>query len=290
MPSRILRSTAVSLLGALMGALSGASLATAAEVPSLPPSHLVWEARKVLTLATRRKLESFLLQHQHLTGERVFIAIHPWEENAPETEIRGKSSSASRWLFDRWGLETIARGSNALLLLTETGPSRLKISLQLGLGITPPEGRSTSSMTERLEDFASEARSLGSWDAIGLAAVRSLLEELDSPVLSRLQDDAWEVEPHTLAAESQADLPKEQGRSGGRGSWATAIFLLLLGSTSFYLIFDQRMTQEVLMGPDRWLVLGPRLKLSLWWKRRQAAKDLSSGSPSGRWIELKERA
>lgn len=290
MPSRpirlSLRATAGALLGAWLVTLSASPIALGVEVPAAPPSHLVWETREVLTLATLRKVESFLLQHQHLTGERILVAIHPWEEGTQDSELKESAEKASRWLFDHWGLETRSRGANALLLLTETGPSRLRVGFQMGSGITLPEGRSTDGLQERLEEFADDARSLGSWDAIGLAAVHTLFEQLDSPILAKLGGDAWQLDsrPAGQMATETTPLPRPDRGAG----WVAALLLMLAAGTVFYWTFEQRMTQEVLLGAERWLVLGPRLKLELWMKKRQHSKRIAGNPATGRWVILKE--
>jgi hypothetical protein len=248
------------LLGVVTAWIASGS-SWAVEPPKTAPLHLVWEAHEVLTTATRREMESLLLQHQHLTGERLFLVIAP---NGAEV-FSGSASDRAKKLFDHWGLETVSRGANALLLLQETAPEEFELGMHWGSGISWGEdGRPQVSLS-----------GLPHWDAMGLKVTQEWLSTIQSPLAQSLS---------RLESQGEGATPRLQVQR--EWTWLWVLILMALSSALFYWTYRQILAQEVLISTERWVLFGPRLKVQLWLHR--IPSHLVRGSSSAGTPEIHE--
>lgn len=240
----------------------------AIEPPKTAPLHLVWETQDVLTTATRREIESLLLQHQHLTGERLFLVIAPsgaaiTPEHAPEN---------AKKLFDHWGLETVSRGANALLLVQEPSPEEIELGMHYGSGISFEENTPPQTIMKALSQGVTDPPH---WDALGMRLTQEWLLALQSPLAQSLTLTEGSVKPKGPPPSRPRDW-----------TWLGVLLLMALSSSLFYWTYRQIVAQEVLIGTERWLLFGPRLKAQLWLRR--LPPHLIRGTPSTSKPEIHE--
>jgi hypothetical protein len=231
------------------------------ELVHVPPTHLVWESRGVLSTAARREIEARLLEHQHLTGQRLLLAILPEGPNPfPPEWAKSSTQEIAEKLFDYWGLEISSRAANALLLVHERSPGKPKVGLQIGGGI-PLEGEAPE--PDPLEDALED---LQNWDAIGTKALKEGLALLQSPILLRVDLEAASTPSGARVTDTRKSLPPSSPPSSKPSTWLWVMMALISGGSFFYWISIQIVDQEVLIGTRRWVLFGPRLRLRLWTK------------------------
>lgn len=267
MVPRMPRAPKTALLLLLAPLLTGA-------LPAEPPVGLVWEDPVILTPQGREELELALSQHQRLTGERIFVAI-----SRPET--LGSTTD----LFDHWHLDTTFRANNALLVLKNLGSGpddfRPEVSLQLGTGITLP-GTQTAEEIEKKE-IREAARAGREADAVALRSVAVLLEQLQSPVAARLQEGFWQAPaPPSKSGQRPGRSPKQgagpaEGALSGLLGWLAAGLVLVVAAGLLTWVYRQIRDQEVLIGPRRWILVGPRLKVRIWFRAKTRKTKPAAG-------------
>lgn len=243
--------------------------------PSEPPAGLVWEDPPVLSPGTRQKLEFALGQHQQLTGERIFVAIVGLGAGT------GPDGGTAE-LFDHWHLDTTYRANNALLTLHSRGRGpkdfRPEVQLQLGSGMNLPDGVGANEIEGMA--FGDVIRKERGADARVLRVTALLLEELQSPAMESLPPETWQAGQDGLGSEPN------RSRASNLLGWVGATLLLAAAASLLGWVYRRIQDQEVLIGPRRWLLIGPRLKVRMWLHRKlnkatpPSGKLLWSGSRS----------
>jgi hypothetical protein len=245
----------VPALACLLALFGSPQTSRGAPLPDEAPRNLVWEGAPALSTAARWKLESLLLQHQHLTGERVLAILAP-EASLPDLGELGRLSpkEAAARVFDHWSLETTARANQLLLFLKASG-GRVVSGVHFGTGIGLDSDQK-SALRDALDRLPEGPRESGTpWDAAVLMTAREVLAALQSPVLEQIED------ARTLDGAIQS--PKRSQPMSSGSPWVWVFITLALAGTVFYWTYEQILDQEVLIGPRRWVLFSPRLKLQL---------------------------
>jgi hypothetical protein len=245
-----------------LGALWAAQTQASSIIEDSAPPHQIWESSKVLTTATRRNLESLLLQHHHLTGEKLFLVLisRNFRPKLAAKQAELTPDQLARQIFDDWNLETTSRGANALIAVREEESGRPEWGIHLGAGIIWPEDAPAKldnpSTYEDSNDELSETLSgQQNWDRIAWSSAKWWLETMQSPVVPQLE---------------KMDLARGPRRREPNASspWFWVVVVLVISGTVFYWTYDQILGQEVLIGANRWILINPRMKFMLNFKLR----------------------
>ena len=271
------------IAGCLLALLGDPLTAQGAPLPRDPPRNLVWEGAPALGTAVKWKLESLLLQHQHLTGERILLVLAPKAAEPGLAELaRLPAPRAAKEIFDHWNLETTARANQLLIYLRE-GHSGIQPGIHIGTGISL-DAEHRNSLTQALEEalrrhWADLPDDTVPWDSLALLASREVLLSLQSPVLEQLED------ARTL--DGAIPRPDRSAPISSGSPWRWVLFILAVSGTLFYWTYERILEQAVLIGSKRWVLFGPRLKLQLLLRQAPAPLRLAgtrsappSGSPS----------
>ncbi len=176
----MLKSFGMGLAAAALALVARAETGTPTEPvwPDNPPALGLFQTRLVFSLAAARHLEGLIVQHEHLTGERILLVVHPWSGAPAPTS----APDLAQALSDRWRLDTTRRGSGVLLVLQENAPGKLTIGYRPGVGLAKPQIASGEDL-EKFEEKVEESSAAGSWDEIAERSTLWLLQSLASPLL-----------------------------------------------------------------------------------------------------------
>jgi hypothetical protein len=203
-------------------------------------------------------LEGFIIQHEHLTGERIILILRP------QGDVAAPSSPAEvvRDLTTAWKLDSTRKGNWLLVLLQETRNGKIQAAYGLGVGLSRAQVTHSVDI-EELKDSLNELNHQPDWDQQAQVAVRWALQALSSPLLERPE----QLTELASGSPSARQVGVAQN-SVGSTNW-TALFIglgvgMAMILTAFTII--QGVRPEVLMGTRRTVRLSAQDQLILFAK------------------------
>jgi hypothetical protein len=245
----MLKSFGLGLAAAALVLVARAATGTSTDAiwPDHPPALGLLQTRAVFSLAAARHLEGLVVQHEHLTGERILLVVHPWS-GAPTASGAPELAQA---LSDRWRLDTTRRGTGVILVLQESAPGKVAIGYRPGIGLAKPQIASGEEL-EKLQEKVDQSSAAGAWDEIAERSTVWLLQSLASPLL---EGPDLLIFPKTTddlnRPQSRTEAPKS---AGGRAGVVASLGLGLLLILALGLVVEavrRGVKPEVLMGSER---------------------------------------
>jgi hypothetical protein len=236
--------------------LAATALSLVAQAETAPPVGLIWpdnppalglfQTRAVFSLATARHLEGLIVQHEHLTGERILLVVDPWSGTPAESS----APDLAQTLSDRWRLDTTRRGAGVLLVLRENAPGRLTVGYRPGVGLAKPQIASGEDL-EKLQEQVDTSSAAGSWDEVAETSGVWLLQSLASPLLERPDLLIFPKKTEELAMPSRSTHPRSSGSRTGVVAGLGLALVVLIAVGLVVEAVRRGIKPEVLMGSER---------------------------------------
>jgi hypothetical protein len=215
--------------------------------PEQPPALGLFQSRPVFSLAAARHLEGLIVQHEHLTGERIILVVDPWSG----TEAGSNAQQIAEALSEQWKLDTTRRGTAALLTLQEKAPGKLSLGYRPGMGLAKSQVASEEDL-RRLQEKVHESGAVGSWDEVAEVTSTWMLQGLASPLLEKPEILVFPKRTEEWSR-SQATSPGASSKAASSNPGAGLGLAALLAITLGLVIESVRrgVKQEVLLGAQR---------------------------------------
>lgn len=175
-----------------------------------PPKYYVLDEPRVLDAASKRALESLLIEHDHATGEQFLIAIFNSLEGEDPVEFTNQ-------VFSKWGVGKRGKDDGVLLALYwKEHKSRIEVGYGLESLLT--DAKSKLILTDTI---APELRSGNPGRALALGALE-ILKTIQSPLIDNGQ--AQEI----LRSGQFSSRVRNESRSLGWGVWVFLGFIFFI--------------------------------------------------------------
>lgn len=248
------------LLCALLIGTAGAIAHAGQPIPPLP-QYLVLDETKTFTSEQRKVLETILLEHADLTGERILVAVLKKLDGADATQ-------RTREIFVDWLANRGFDKSALLAVYLEDG----KAVVESGYGLSTLDEKTTHVFIHN--DLLPELKAGHAFKALGLGLL-DLLRADSSPLIDsgralQLLQDGGIQNPQSLVQ-----------HGAGPGSW---FVFVLVGALIFGGVFYNLLSAEAHFTGEGWYRPNPWKLLSLQ-SLRQATKPASAatGGIDGSW-------
>jgi uncharacterized membrane protein YgcG len=240
-------------------------------IPPIPQYYLLDEA-SLLTPKQQKALATILIEHDHVSGQQIVVAIF---KRLPRGDVKEDASAYSRRVFDEWQVGKRGQDNGALIVVYA---EEKKARIEAGYGLDALDDAHAGVI---LRDFmAPELRAGHPYRAIGLS-VLELLRVIGSPLI----ESGRAEQLLELGGIQGSFKPVAHGLGTGRLTW---LAMLAIGLVFFAMglcnivAAEAHFTGEGWYKPNPWKGLAPR-SLAKKLNDRRKRPRIGAGGVPGEW-------